>query len=123
MVGFMLLVSAAFLALIQMFNSVLGVAVGRVMSLAFLMVQIVASGGIYPVETTAKPAQILHPYDPMGYAVTGMRQLISGGVDYRLGISVAVLAGVMLGSLAISSWAARRNRQYTMEQLYPPIQV
>ncbi|WP_341258517.1 MULTISPECIES: YhgE/Pip domain-containing protein [Gordonia] len=123
MVGFMLLVSAAFLALIQMFNSVLGVAVGRVVSLAFLMVQIVASGGIYPVETTAKPAQILHPYDPMGYAVTGMRQLISGGVDYRLGISVAVLAGVMLGSLAISSWAARRNRQYTMEQLYPPIQV
>ncbi|GEE01732.1 membrane protein [Gordonia spumicola] len=123
MIGFMLLVSGAFLALIQMFNSVLGVAVGRVVSLAFLMVQIVASGGIYPVETTAKPAQVLHPFDPMGYAVTGMRQLISGGVDHRLGISVAVLAGVMVGALAISSWAARRNRQYTMEQLYPPIQV
>ncbi|MGB6245298.1 YhgE/Pip family protein [Gordonia sp. (in: high G+C Gram-positive bacteria)] len=123
MLAFMLLVSGAFLALIQMFNAVLGVAVGRVVSLAFLMVQIVASGGIYPVETTAKPAQWFHPYDPMSYAVTGLRQLISGGVDNRLWISVAVLAGVAVVCLAISSWAARRNRQYTMEQLFPPIQV
>lgn len=123
MFAFMLLVSAAFLALIQMFNAVLGVAVGRVVSLAFLMLQIVASGGIYPVETTAKPAQWLHPYDPMGYAVTGLRQLVSGGVDSRLWVAVAVLASVVVVSMAISAWAARRNRQYTMEQLFPPIEV
>ena len=123
MVGFMLLVSVTFLAMIQMFNAVLGAAVGRVVSLAFLMVQIVASGGIYPVETTATPAQWFHPYDPMGYAVTGLRQVVSGGMDHRLWVSVAVLAGVTVVSLAISSWAARRNRQYTMSQLYPPIEV
>ncbi|ALG86337.1 YhgE/Pip domain-containing protein [Gordonia phthalatica] len=123
MLGFMLLVSGTFVALIQMFNAVLGVAVGRVVSLAFLMVQIVASGGIYPVETTAKPAQWFHPYDPMSYAVTGLRQLISGGVDSRLWIAVAVLAGISAVCLAISSWAARRNRQYTMVQLFPPIEV
>ncbi|GAA4671871.1 YhgE/Pip domain-containing protein [Gordonia humi] len=123
MIGFMLLVSGAFLALIQMFNAVFGVAVGRVVSLAFLMVQIVASGGIYPVETTATLAQIVHPYDPMSYAVTGLRQLISGGVDHRLWTSVIVLAGVLVVSVAISSWAARRNRQMSMDQLYPPIEV
>ncbi|MFM9378890.1 YhgE/Pip family protein [Gordonia sp. VNK21] len=121
--AFMLLIGATFLALIQMFNAVFGVAVGRVVSLAFLMVQIVASGGIYPVPTTAKPAQILHPYDPMAYAVTGMRQMISGGVDSRFWISVGVLAGILAVSLLVSSLAARRNRQYTMEQLFPPIQV
>ncbi|NLG45656.1 YhgE/Pip domain-containing protein [Gordonia sp. (in: high G+C Gram-positive bacteria)] len=123
MLGFMLLVSATFLALIQMFNAVLGPAVGRVVSLAFLMVQIVASGGIYPVETTAKPAQWFHPFDPMSYAVTGLRQLISGGVDSRLWVAVGVLAAIAVVSLAISAWAARRNRQYTMVQLFPPIQV
>ncbi|MBM7365687.1 YhgE/Pip domain-containing protein [Gordonia hydrophobica] len=123
MLAFMLLVSGTFLALIQMFNAVLGVAVGRVVSLAFLMVQIVASGGIYPVETTAKPAQWFHPYDPMSYAVTGLRQLISGGIDSRLWIAVAVLGGISAVCLAISTWAARRNRQYTMVQLYPPIEV
>ncbi|WOC12078.1 YhgE/Pip domain-containing protein [Gordonia sp. MP11Mi] len=121
--AFMLLISGAFLALIQMFTAVFGVAVGRVVSLAFLMVQIVASGGIYPVETTAKLAQVVHPYDPMSYAVTGMRQLISGGVDHRLWISVIVLAGVMLVSIGVSSWAARRSRQLTMDQLYPPVEV
>lgn len=123
MLGFMALIAAAFLAVLQMFNILLGPAVGRVVSLAFLMVQIVASGGIYPVPTTAKPAQILHPWDPMSYAVTGLRQVISGGIDDRMWTSVAVLGGLLVGSLLISSWGARRNRQYTMEQLYPPIEV
>ncbi|MGB3884660.1 YhgE/Pip family protein [Gordonia sp. (in: high G+C Gram-positive bacteria)] len=123
MIAFMLLVAGTFLAIVQMFNALLGPAVGRVLSLAFLMVQIVASGGIYPVETTAKPAQWFHPYDPMSYSVTGLRQLVSGGVDERLWVAVAVLAAIAAASIAISSWAARRNRQYRMDQLFPPIEV
>ena len=122
-VGFLILVAATFLALIQMFNAVFGVAVGRVVTLAFLMFQLVSAGGIYPVETTAKPFQIIHPYDPMTYAVNGLRQLIMGGIDARLWIAIAVLSSVLAAALAISSWAARRNRQYTMERLHPPIEV
>lgn len=123
MVGFLALIAAAFLAMIQAFNAVLGVAVGRVVSLAFLMFQLVASGGVYPVETTAKPFQLLHPYDPMTYAVNGLRQLTVGGIDTRMWLSVAVLAGILVASLAASAWAARRDRQYTLERLYPPIEV
>ena len=122
-VAFLALIAAAFLAMIQAFNSVLGVAVGRVFSLAFLMFQLVSSGGVYPVETTAKPFQILHPYDPMTYAVNGLRQLTVGGIDSRLWTSVAVLTGILVVSLAASSWAARRDRQFTLERLYPPIEV
>jgi putative membrane protein len=122
-VAFLVLVVATFLALIQAFNAVFGVAVGRVLTLAFLMLQLVSAGGIYPVETTAKPFQIIHPFDPMTYAVNGLRQLTVGGVDHRLWISIAVLAGVLLASLAASTWAARRNRQYTMERLYPPVEA
>lgn len=120
---FLGLIAASFLALIQAFNAVLGVAVGRVFTLAFLMFQLVSSGGVYPVETTAKPFQILHPYDPMTYAVNGLRQLTVGGIDSRMWTSVAVLAGILVASLAASSWAARRDRQYTLERLYPPIEV
>lgn len=123
MIAFLALIAAAFVALIQAFNAVLGVAVGRVVALAFLMFQLVSSGGVYPVETTAKPFQLLHPYDPMTYAVNGLRQLTVGGVDARLWLSVAVLAGVVVVSLAASTWAARRDRQYTVERLYPPIEV
>lgn len=122
-VAFLVLIVAAFLALIQAFNAVFGVAVGRVVTLAFLMFQLVSSGGIYPVETTAKPFQILHPYDPMTYAVDGLRVLTVGTLDAQLGKSVAVLLAVLAGSLAASAWAARRNRQYTMERLHPPIEV
>ncbi|PIB74921.1 YhgE/Pip domain-containing protein [Mycolicibacterium brumae] len=122
-VGFLALISAAFLALIQAFNAVFGVAVGRVLTLAFLMFQLVSAGGIYPVETTAKPFQWIHPFDPMTYAVNGLRQLIAGGVDARLWTAIAVLLTILATSLAASSWAARRNRQYTMERLYPPIEV
>ncbi|MGV0732700.1 YhgE/Pip family protein [Mycolicibacter sinensis] len=122
-VAFLALIAAAFLAMIQAFNAVLGVAVGRVVALAFLMFQLVSSGGVYPVETTAKPFQILHPYDPMTYAVNGLRQLTVGGIDTRLWTSVAVLAGILVVSLAASAWAARRDRQFTLERLYPPIEV
>ncbi|HTM84940.1 MAG TPA: YhgE/Pip family protein, partial [Mycobacterium sp.] len=123
MVAFLALIAASFLAMIQAFNAVLGVAVGRVFTLAFLMFQLVSSGGVYPVETTAKPFQILHPYDPMTYAVNGLRQLIVGGIDARMWTSVGVLAGIIVVSLAVSTWAARRDRQYTLERLYPPIEV
>lgn len=123
MVAFLALIAASFLAMIQAFNAVLGVAVGRVFTLAFLMFQLVSSGGVYPVETTAKPFQILHPYDPMTYAVNGLRQLTVGGVDARLWTSVGVLAGILVVSLAASAWAVRRDRQFTLERLYPPIEV
>jgi putative membrane protein len=122
-VAFLLLVAAVFLALIQAFNSVFGVAVGRVVTLAFLMLQLVSAGGIYPVETTAKPFQLIHPFDPMTYAVNGLRQLTVGGIDSRLWVAIAVLTGVLAAALAASAWSARRNRQYTMERLYPPIEV
>ncbi|WP_395310047.1 YhgE/Pip domain-containing protein [Mycobacterium sp. AMU20-3851] len=122
-VAFLLLIAATFLAIIQAFNALFGVSVGRVVTLAFLMLQLVSAGGIYPVETTAKPFQILHPFDPMTYAVNGLRQTIAGGVDSRLWIAIAVLGGLLVAALAASSWAARRDRQYTMERLNPPIEV
>ena len=122
-VAFLSLIAATFVALIQAFNAVFGVAVGRVIALAFLMLQLVSSGGLYPVETTAKPFQILHPFDPMTYAVNGLRELTVGGIDSRLWAANAVLLTVLCASLGASAWAASRNRQFTMNRLDPPIRV
>jgi putative membrane protein len=36
--------------------------------------------------------------------------------------SVGVLLGILVASLAASAWAARRDRQYTLERLFPPIE-
>ncbi|MDN5758916.1 MAG: YhgE/Pip domain-containing protein [Tomitella sp.] len=122
-VGFLFLIGATYLALIQAFNVVLGTSVGRVVTLAFLMLQLVSSGGVYPVETTSKPFQILHPFDPMTYAVNGLRQLTVGGIDQRLWIAIAVLCGLLVASLGASALAARRDRRWTVERLHPPISV
>ncbi len=121
--AFMLLMVAVFLSMIQMFNALFGPAVGRVVTLAFLMVMLTSAGGIYPVPTTTKPFQYIHWVDPMTYTVTGLRQLTVGGIDYRLWGSIAVLVVLTLTFLAVSTWAARRNRQYNMDRLYPPVEV
>lgn len=121
---FMILMSATFLAIIQAFNAVFDIAIGRVTSLAFLMLWLVSSGGIYPVPVTAKPFQVIHPFDPMTYTVDGLRQLtVAPSPDSRLWVAIAVLAGIVAAALLVTSWAARRNRQYTMERLYPSIEV
>ncbi|QDQ98488.1 YhgE/Pip domain-containing protein [Tomitella fengzijianii] len=121
--GVLTLIGAAYLALIQMFNVVLGPSVGRVVTLAFLMLQLVSSGGVYPVETTSRPFQFLHPFDPMTYTVDALRQVTLGHIDGRLWTSVAVLAGVLVASIAVSALAARRDRRWTIERLHPPIAV
>ncbi|MCK8468776.1 YhgE/Pip domain-containing protein [Microbacterium sp. KSW4-16] len=121
--GFMLLMVAMFMAMIQMFNAVLGPAVGRVFTLAFLMVQLTSAGGVYPVAVTTLPFQYIHWIDPMTATVTGLRFMILGGADYRLWAAIGTIALLTAVFLAISTWAARRNRQYNMDRLYPPVEV
>ncbi len=76
------------------------------------------------MPTTAKPFQYIHPFDPMTYTVNGLRQLtVAENIDSRLWIAIAVLAGILLVSLTLSALSVRRNRRYTMERLYPPIEV
>jgi putative membrane protein len=123
MLGFMVLVSCAFVAATQAINALVGPAVGRVLIMALLMLQLVSAGGMYPVQTTSRPFQILHTYDPMAYGVNGLRELILGGIDYRLWQAIIVLCGVWVVSLVISSLSARRNRLWNLDRLLPAIKV
>ncbi|HTI77817.1 MAG TPA: YhgE/Pip domain-containing protein [Mycobacterium sp.] len=123
MLGFMVLISCAFVAATQAINALVGPAVGRVLIMALLMLQLVSAGGMYPVQTTSRPFQILHTYDPMAYGVNGLRQLILGGIDYRLWQAIIVLCGVWAVALLISSLSARRNRLWNLDRLLPAIKV
>ncbi|MFC4224052.1 YhgE/Pip domain-containing protein [Lysinibacter cavernae] len=121
--AFIYLITVAFLAMQQAFIIVFGTAAGRVISLVLLMLQLSSSGGTYPVETTPQFFQFLHPYMPASYVVTGLRQLITGGVDYRFWISLAVLVGILVGSVALSAWFAGRQRVWTMKRLHPALSI
>lgn len=120
---FVLLTALTFLALQQMFIITLGTAAGRVLALALLMFQLSSSGGTYPVETTPDFFQAIHPWMPISYVVTGLRQLMTGQLDEQLWISVAVLLGILIGSLAISSFSAARQRIWSMTRLHPEIAI
>ncbi|TXI53038.1 YhgE/Pip domain-containing protein [Mycolicibacterium mageritense] len=123
MLGFMVLISCAFIAATQAINALVGPAVGRVLIMALLMLQLVSAGGMYPVETTSKPFQVFHSYDPMTYGVNGLRQLILGGIDYRLWQAIIVLVLIWAGALTISCLSARRNRLWNITRLIPAIKM
>jgi len=123
MLVFMILISFAFVAATQAINALVGPAVGRVLIMALLMLQLVSAGGMYPVETTSKPFQILHRFDPMTYGVNGLRQLILGGIDTRLWQAIIVLIGIWAVALLISSLSARRDQQWNLDRLIPAIKM
>lgn len=123
MLAFMVLVSCAFVAATQAINALVGPAVGRVLIMALLMLQLVSAGGMYPVETTSKPFQILHRFDPMTYGVNGLRQLILGGIDFRLWQAVIVLIAIAAVTLGISCLSARRNQLWNLTRLLPSIKI
>ncbi|MET1018486.1 MAG: YhgE/Pip domain-containing protein [Microterricola sp.] len=121
--AFIYLATLTFLALQQMFIILLGTAAGRVVSLVLLMLMLSSSGGTYPVETTPEFFQALHPWMPASYVVSGLRELITGGVDSRLWLSVLVLVGILVGSLAISAWSAGKQRMWTVARLHPELSI
>jgi putative membrane protein len=123
MLTFMVLVSFAFVAATQAINALVGPAVGRVLIMALLMLQLVSAGGMYPVETTSRPFQILHRFDPMTYGVNGLRQLILGGIDFRLWQAIITLLCILAVALAISSLSARRNQLWNLTRLLPSIKI
>ncbi len=123
MAAFIYLTTVAFLALQQMFIIVFGTAAGRVVSLVLLMLQLSSSGGTYPVETTPAFFQALHPYMPATYVVTGLRELMTGGIDSRLWASVAFLALLTAASVAISAFSAGRQRVFSIKRLHPELEM
>ena len=123
MLVFMILIACAFVAATQAINALVGPAVGRVLIMALLMLQLVSAGGMYPVETTSKPFQILHRFDPMTYGVNGLRQLILGGIDTRSWQAIIVLIGISAVALLISCLSARRDQLWNLDRLIPAIKM
>ena len=123
MLAFMMLVSCAFVAATQAINALVGPAMGRVLIMALLMLQLVSAGGMYPVEITSKPFQTLDRYDPMTFGVNGLRQPILVGVDFRLWQAIIALFGIWAVALTISCLSARRNQLWNLNRLLPAIKI
>ncbi|RKT56692.1 YhgE/Pip family protein [Saccharothrix australiensis] len=118
--GFLLLASATFVALLQALNALFG-AVGKFIGLVLLILQLVSAGGTFPWQTIPEPLYPLHYGLPMGYAVDGLRHLMYGGELGGVGKDVLVLCGYLVVSLALSAFAAYKQRVWTPSRLKPEL--
>lgn len=76
---------------------------GSFISLLMLLLQVGSAGGSYPIELSPKFFQVVHPYLPMSYIVSGLRQTISmaGNISKEVGILSAFLLAFMVMAVLI----------------------
>lgn len=66
-----------FMIIVYSLTSAFGNA-GKLLSVIFLVVQITAAGGTFPVELLSPAFQSIHPYLPITYAIAAFREVIAG---------------------------------------------
>ncbi|MCB5167214.1 YhgE/Pip domain-containing protein [Streptomyces bambusae] len=118
--GFLVLVTGCFAAIVQWLNAKFGAA-GRILVLVVLMLQLTSAGGTYPVQTSPGFFNALHPWLPMSYVVESLRRLITGGDLTPVVTGSAVLLAFTAGALALTALAARGKQVWTMDRLHPEL--
>ncbi len=97
-----ILVSAVFMILIYSIISAIGT-VGKGLCVVLLVLQISATGGIYPIEIMHQFFQTLYPYMPMTYAITLIREAQLGIVwsNYTPALIILLAIGIVTVIVAI----------------------
>ncbi|MFD2081782.1 putative membrane protein [Actinopolymorpha cephalotaxi] len=120
MLGFLLLATATFTAILHALNAWLGVT-GQFLGLVLMVLQLITAGGTFPWQTIPEPLHWLHRVLPMSYAVDGLRQLMYGGLTRLAWQDVLVLAIYLAAALAVGSVAAHRQRVWTPQRIKPEV--
>lgn len=120
--GLLLLTVAAFLAIVQAVNALLG-APGRVVALALLMLQLTSAAGTYPIETSPGFFQTISPWLPMSWVVSALRRLISGGDLTVVWQACGVLSAFLVLGLALTTLAVERGRMWSLKRLHPELSL
>ncbi|MER6005357.1 YhgE/Pip domain-containing protein [Nonomuraea angiospora] len=118
--GLLLLATAAFMAVVQAVNALLGPP-GRVVALALLMLQLTSAAGTYPIETSPGFFQTISPWLPMSWVVSALRRLISGGDLTVVWQACGVLSAFLVLGLALTTLAVERGRIWSVKRLHPEL--
>lgn len=105
--GMLLSIAVAFMSIVYWLNLVFG-KVGAFFSMILLVLQLGGSAGTYPIQLSNHFFQTIHPWLPMSYAVSGLRNtLMVGNTAWP---QLAVLIGVALAFSVFSmGFYARRH--------------
>ncbi len=110
-----IVVSFSFMAIIQVLTVVLG-DVGRFLGLLFLIVQLTASAGTFPVELLPGFFQKIHDFMPMKYAIQAYRDVIVGQyTNFAESLIILSVVGVISVLISIAFFALLYKRRYSKE--------
>ena len=116
------LTALVFAAIMQMLMAALGFP-GKFLAIILLMLQLTACAGTFPIQTTPDFFQVISPFMPMTYVVSGMRQIMAG-LDYQVVMfDCAVLVAVGIACFALTCLVARSKRTVRMDDLHPMLQL
>lgn len=118
-------VSWAFITAIYSLNAVFGQSIGRLITMALMSLQLVASNGLYPPEVQPKLIQWVHTVDPMRYSVDLVRFALFGTTadDPRMHFALFVLVSMAAVCFIISCIALRIIREIPRKDVHPEIAV
>lgn len=89
--------------------------------LVWLVLQLAACGGVFPVTMLGPFFRALAPVSPMWYSVTAFRVAISGGQLSTYWMCIGVLGAIFVASTAVSVLLVRRRQRFRMRDLHPPM--
>lgn len=97
--GMAILASMAFMAMISFFEMFIN-RIGSYLVLVFMVLQLGAAAGTYPLDMAPKFYKILHNFMPFTYTVHAFRHTLS--MDGAIGQDVAVFAGILIVFTALT---------------------
>ncbi len=116
------MVALVFAAIMQLLAAAFGFP-GKFIAIILLMLQLTSAAGTFPIEQTPEFFQIISPWLPMTYVVSGMRQIMSGLNMALVAKSAIILISVGVACFFLTAWVAYRRRVVRMDTLHPVLQL
>lgn len=117
-IAFMLLLSLAFMAFIAFLAIAFG-RIGEFIALIFMVFNLGASAGTYPLETAPHWYTVLHPFVPFTYSVNGFRSVIANATAVPT-TEILFFVGLLVVSVLLT-YVIVRHRSKTHKVLLPEV--
>ena len=116
--AFMLLLSLAFMAFIAFLAIAFG-RIGEFIALIFMVFNLGASAGTYPLETAPHWYTVLHPFVPFTYSVNGFRSVIANAAAVPT-TEILFFVGLLVVSVLLT-YVIVRHRSKTHKVFLPEV--
>lgn len=117
-IAFMLLLSLAFMAFIAFLAIAFG-RIGEFIALIFMVFNLGASAGTYPLETAPHWYTVLHPFVPFTYSVNGFRSVIANATAVPT-TEILFFVGLLAVSVLLT-YVIVRHRSKTHKVFLPEV--